>query len=121
MIEQEATIIALALDLVSLWENPKIKALARSDRNAAIEETRERLIEAVTNYESRSSSEAEHLFCKQAVSGSNPLFGTIRATIAHWANTGHIQPPVGDFWASDIDKMAQEIITALSAGQRGES
>jgi len=44
-IEQE--IIDLAIDLVALWEHPKIKALDRHERNAAIGDVRLRLIEAV--------------------------------------------------------------------------
>jgi hypothetical protein len=40
-------IVAAAEDLVALWQSPKIQGLPRADRNAAIEETRRRLIEAV--------------------------------------------------------------------------
>lgn len=40
-----------ARDLVALWESQKIQGLPRADRNAAIEQTRERLIEAVHNLE----------------------------------------------------------------------
>lgn len=47
MTDQEERIIEVARDLVALWQNPKIRALPRSERNAAIDETRERLIEAV--------------------------------------------------------------------------
>lgn len=43
----EEDIIEIACDLVGLWQNQKIAALPRSERNAAIEETRNRLIEAV--------------------------------------------------------------------------
>lgn len=40
-------IVELAKDLVALWESPNIRGLARADRNAAIEETRNRLINSV--------------------------------------------------------------------------
>lgn len=43
----EEDIVEIACDLVGLWENPKIAALARFERNAAIEDTRNKLIEAV--------------------------------------------------------------------------
>ena len=43
----EADIIAAAQDLVSLWENQNIQGLPRAERNAAIEDTRNRLIAAV--------------------------------------------------------------------------
>lgn len=46
---RENEVIATAKDLVALWQNPTIQALPRADRNAAIEETRNRLIEAVNN------------------------------------------------------------------------
>ena len=39
-------IIDAALDLVALWENPKIMGLSRADRNATIEKSRNRLIVA---------------------------------------------------------------------------
>lgn len=45
--QAEQEIIDLAIDLVSLWESPRIKALARSERNEAIDDVRKRLIEAV--------------------------------------------------------------------------
>ena len=34
--------------LVTLWTNPKIQSLPRSERNAAIEDTRARIIAAMT-------------------------------------------------------------------------
>lgn len=43
-------IIDAAKDLVALWRNPKIQALSRQERNAAIEDTRARLMEAVDAY-----------------------------------------------------------------------
>lgn len=46
----EASILELAINLVGLWENPNIKALARSERNGAIEHTRNLLIQAVAEY-----------------------------------------------------------------------
>jgi hypothetical protein len=45
--EADAEIVAIAKDLVALWQNPNIKGLPRAERNAAIEETRNRLIAAV--------------------------------------------------------------------------
>lgn len=45
--EADAEIVSIAGDLVALWENPTIKGLPRAERNAAIEETRNRLIAAV--------------------------------------------------------------------------
>lgn len=42
-----ADIVAIAGDLVALWQNQTIQGLPRADRNAAIEETRNRLIAAV--------------------------------------------------------------------------
>lgn len=37
----------IAKDLVALWESPNIRGLPRAERNAAIEETRNRMIEAI--------------------------------------------------------------------------
>lgn len=45
--ETHDAIIDAARDLVALWQSPRIKCLPRAERNAAIEETRNRLIEAV--------------------------------------------------------------------------
>lgn len=45
--EAHAEIVELARDLVALWQSPNIQALPRADRNAAIEDTRKRLIDAV--------------------------------------------------------------------------
>lgn len=45
--EADAEVIEIARDLVALWKSPNIQALPRADRNAAIEETRNRLIKAV--------------------------------------------------------------------------
>jgi hypothetical protein len=42
-----ADIVAIAGDLVALWQSPAIQGLPRAERNAAIEETRNRLISAV--------------------------------------------------------------------------
>lgn len=47
-VQADAEIIETAKDLVALWQSPKIQGLLRADRNAAIEETRNRMIEAVT-------------------------------------------------------------------------
>lgn len=44
---RRSDVISTACDLVGLWENPKIRGLPRSERNAAIEQTRAKLIEAV--------------------------------------------------------------------------
>jgi hypothetical protein len=41
------TIVDLVRDLVALWTNQKIQGLPRSERNAAIEETRAKLIAAI--------------------------------------------------------------------------
>lgn len=46
--EANAEILTIARDLVSLWQNPNIQGLPRAERNAAIEETREKLIAAVS-------------------------------------------------------------------------
>ena len=45
--QANAEIVAVARDLVALWENPNIKGLPRAERNAAIEDTRRKLIAAV--------------------------------------------------------------------------
>ncbi len=42
------TIANAARDFVSLWQAQKIEGLPRAERNAAIEDTRQRLIDAVT-------------------------------------------------------------------------
>ena len=42
------TIASAARDLVSLWQAQKIEGLPRAERNAAIEDTRQRLIDIVT-------------------------------------------------------------------------
>lgn len=47
-IEAHAEIIDLAKDLVALWQSPKIQGLPRAERNTAIEETRNKMIAAVT-------------------------------------------------------------------------
>lgn len=78
--EDVARLIELARDLVALWESPNIKALKRSERNEAIEATRQQMIEAVAEYEGRDSSAVEHLICNQGASGSSPLPGTIPTT-----------------------------------------
>lgn len=49
MTEAEATVIEVACDLVGLWLDPQIIGLKRDERNAAINDTRKRLIEAVGN------------------------------------------------------------------------
>lgn len=43
----EREVIDVACDLVALWKTQRIAGLPRADRNAAIEQTRERLIAAV--------------------------------------------------------------------------
>ncbi len=40
-------VIGSARDLVALWKAQKISGLSRAERNAAIEDTRQRLIDAV--------------------------------------------------------------------------
>ncbi len=40
-------IVSAAADLVSLWKAQKISGVSRADRNAAIEESRQRLIDAL--------------------------------------------------------------------------
>ena len=45
--ECERAIIDAARDLVGLWQAQKISGASRSERNAAIEETRQRLIKAI--------------------------------------------------------------------------
>lgn len=49
-IETALDVADIARDLVALWQSPNIKALPRAERNAAIEKTRERLIEAVEDW-----------------------------------------------------------------------
>lgn len=44
---ETSDIVDAACDLVVLWENQKIAGLPRAERNAAIEVTRQRLIDAV--------------------------------------------------------------------------
>jgi len=44
-------IVESAMDLVALWKAQKIAGLPRSERNAAIEETRNRLIAACDNFQ----------------------------------------------------------------------
>lgn len=46
-------VIDIARNLVALWKNPTIRELPRSERNAAIEDTRKRLIEAVDKLEAK--------------------------------------------------------------------
>lgn len=46
-IEAALDVADIAADIVALWDNQKIKGLPRAERNAAIEETRNKLIEAV--------------------------------------------------------------------------
>ena len=45
--DREHSIIAAAEDIVALWQSPNIQGLPRAERNAAIEDTRNRLIAAV--------------------------------------------------------------------------
>lgn len=45
--DDEKAIIEAAGDLVAMWKNPNIQGLPRQERNAAIEYSRARLIEAV--------------------------------------------------------------------------
>jgi ABC-type phosphate/phosphonate transport system substrate-binding protein len=47
-LEARAEIVEIAKDLVALWQSPRIQGLPRADRNAAIEETRNRMIAAIT-------------------------------------------------------------------------
>lgn len=47
MTPEEERVIEIARDLVALWQNPNIRGLPRSERNATIDVTRERLIDAV--------------------------------------------------------------------------
>ncbi len=46
-----ADVADIAGDLVGLWENQNISGLPRADRNAAIEDTRNKLIEAVHSWQ----------------------------------------------------------------------
>lgn len=48
IVRPQNEIIEIAKDLVALWQSPKIQGLPRSERNAAIEETRSKLIAAVS-------------------------------------------------------------------------
>lgn len=73
-VERLEDIAESARDLVALWESPVIQGLARADRNAAIEETKAALIEAVNATVAQS---AERRLCKAKVGGSNPPGGTI--------------------------------------------
>lgn len=43
-------ILEVSLNLVGLWTSPKITALPRSERNAAIDETRQRMIDLVRQF-----------------------------------------------------------------------
>lgn len=47
--EAESLVIDLAKDIVALWQSPRIQGLPRSERNEAINETRQRLIAAVAS------------------------------------------------------------------------
>jgi hypothetical protein len=47
-VEAHSEIVEIAKDLVALWQSPKIQGLPRADRNTAIEETRNRMIAAVS-------------------------------------------------------------------------
>lgn len=62
----------IARDLVALWESPVIQGLSRADRNAAIEDTRNRLIKACATV----AQPAEQRLCKATVGGSSPPGGT---------------------------------------------
>lgn len=55
-------IATCALDLVALWEAQKISGASRSERNSAIEETRERLIQVIneTFIRSPEAAASEH-------------------------------------------------------------
>jgi len=46
-IERLSEIVEISADLTALWKAQKISGLPRSDRNAAIENVRNRLIEAL--------------------------------------------------------------------------
>lgn len=46
-IERLRAVADISTDLVALWKNQRIQGLSRAERNAAIEDTRNRLIEAV--------------------------------------------------------------------------
>ena len=67
----------IARDLVALWESPVIQGLARADRNAAIEDTRNALIQACGPASATVAQSAEQRLCKATVGGSNPPGGTI--------------------------------------------
>lgn len=46
-VEAALQVADIAADIVAIWQNPNIKGLPRAERNAAIETTRNKLIEAV--------------------------------------------------------------------------
>jgi hypothetical protein len=50
-IEAALDVADIAAELVALWENPKINGLPRAERNTAIEGTRQKLIEAVHEWQ----------------------------------------------------------------------
>lgn len=50
-IERLRGVAAVAADLVALWQAQRVAGLPRSARNAAIEESRERLIKALVEIE----------------------------------------------------------------------
>lgn len=50
-VEAALEVTDIAAELVALWESPNIQGLPRADRNAAIEDTREKLIKAVHEWQ----------------------------------------------------------------------
>jgi RNA polymerase-interacting CarD/CdnL/TRCF family regulator len=58
--ERRLEVIEVAKDLVELWKNPKIQALSRADRNSSIEDTRQRLIEAIDALKNISEKDIEN-------------------------------------------------------------
>jgi hypothetical protein len=75
LLDELETVYEIAQNLVALWESPIIKELPRSERNAAIEETRAALIEAVNHYATVART-AERPICNGRDAGSIPAGGT---------------------------------------------
>lgn len=113
MREDEQEIIEIARDLVALWESPAIRGLARSDRNAAIEDTRNALIQAC-------SSTVEPSAHNALVAGSSPA-GPTSATVAQSAErrlckakVGGSIPPGGTIYFALRDSVLEQTAKNLA-------
>lgn len=136
----------IARDLVALWQSPVIQGLARADRNAAIEDTRDALIQACsskvepsahntpvagsnpagpTTITARSSVGSEQGNSTSKVEGSNPSAPANNATVAQSAErplckrkVGGSNPPGGTIYEALRRSVVEQC--AKIADQRAE-